>query len=116
MNKICTSEEQSKKLIELGIDISTADMAYWKRSYRPNDYAIMARHTKELQEGFDAKGIEYVPSWSLSALLELIPNYVINKVDDKIYANLYYGLKSSHDNLVDVAFEMICQLKENKKI
>ena len=29
MNKICTSIEQSKKLIELGIDIDTADM-FWK--------------------------------------------------------------------------------------
>ena len=28
MNKICTSQEQSKKLIELGIDTTTADM-FW---------------------------------------------------------------------------------------
>jgi len=28
MNKICTSIEQSKKLIELGIDINTADMCW----------------------------------------------------------------------------------------
>lgn len=28
MNKICTSFKQSKKLIELGIDINTADMHY----------------------------------------------------------------------------------------
>lgn len=27
--KICTSIEQSKKLVELGIDINTADM-YWE--------------------------------------------------------------------------------------
>jgi hypothetical protein len=28
MNKICTSIEQSKKLIELGLDVNTADM-FW---------------------------------------------------------------------------------------
>ena len=28
MNKICTTIKQSKKLIELGIDINTADM-FW---------------------------------------------------------------------------------------
>ena len=28
MNKICTSIEQSKKLLELGIDVNTADMDY----------------------------------------------------------------------------------------
>jgi hypothetical protein len=30
MNKICTSIEQSKKLLELGIDVNTADMYYQK--------------------------------------------------------------------------------------
>lgn len=29
MGKICTTIEQSKKLIELGIDTETADMFYW---------------------------------------------------------------------------------------
>ena len=33
MNKICTSIEQSKKLIELGIDVNTADMYYDVNSY-----------------------------------------------------------------------------------
>ena len=28
MNKICTSPEQSQKLLELGIDVNTADMCY----------------------------------------------------------------------------------------
>ena len=28
MNKICTSIDQSKKLIELGLDVKTADM-FW---------------------------------------------------------------------------------------
>lgn len=29
MNKICTNVSQSKKLIELGIDVNTADMNYY---------------------------------------------------------------------------------------
>ena len=29
MNNICTSVEQSQKLIELGIDVNTADMYYF---------------------------------------------------------------------------------------
>ena len=28
MNKICTTIEQSQKLIELGVDVNTADMRY----------------------------------------------------------------------------------------
>ena len=35
MNKICTSIEQSKKLIELGIDVNTADM-FWDTA-EPNE-------------------------------------------------------------------------------
>ena len=31
MNKICTSMEQSQKLMELGIDVNTADMYYPNR-------------------------------------------------------------------------------------
>lgn len=30
MNKICTSIEQAKKLIGLGINTNTADMHYWQ--------------------------------------------------------------------------------------
>lgn len=30
MNKICTSLEQSKKPVELGIGVNTADMSYRK--------------------------------------------------------------------------------------
>ena len=70
--KAYTDLEQSKKLTEF-LPLESADMAYWKKSYRPNDYAIMARHTKELQEGFASKGIEYIPCWSLAALLDSIP-------------------------------------------
>ena len=33
MAKICTSQEQSKKLIELGVDVNTADMYYDVNSY-----------------------------------------------------------------------------------
>ena len=102
MTKICTTIEQSKKLIELGIDVNTADM--W---YLPIKDSHKLVTTPSLTRGI-------IPAWSLSALLELIPNYVINKSDGKI--NLYYGLKVSHDNLVDAAFVMICCLKENRKI
>lgn len=62
MNKICTSIEQGKKLVELGIDISTADM-FWADGERP---AIWNNKDISLEE-LD------IPAWSLSALLEIIP-------------------------------------------
>ena len=99
-------------------------MAYWKKSYRPNDYAIMAHHTKELQEGFEAKGMEYIPCWSLAALLGVLPNSIYDNTDEysqlefsKIsvaYHDMNDGIKvgSIKDNLVDACYEMILKLHE----
>lgn len=107
--KAYTDFEQSKKLAEI-LPIESADMCYRIVAYNSND-------AHEYQPYCFVGTLESdIPCWSLAALLELIPNYVINKVDDKIYANLYYGLKSSHDNLVDAAFEMIKELYELKML
>ena len=48
MNKICTSIEQSQKLIKLGIDVNTADMC-WQNNEFPigfnDDDAVPAWHS-----------------------------------------------------------------------
>lgn len=129
MNKICTSLEQSKKLIELGIDRKSSDMYYWCGSdlriggYRAQD--------KELD----------IPAWSLSALLGLMPrNIYIRKTEHSGYFYFlewqfaddnslrYVGhngkclidIYSDHDDnwkdLIDTAFEMVVWLKENDEI
>lgn len=70
MNKICTSIEQSKKLIELGIDVNTADM-FW-------DTAEPDKRRKPLvgpiSDYYDM-GNWAVPAWSLTALLKFIPKH-----------------------------------------
>lgn len=101
MSKICTSIEQSQKLIELGIDINTADMC-WQN----NEFPI----------GFNDD--EAVPAWSLTALLELIPSNVflyskLVKWDESYYIE---NREMLYDNPVDAVFEMVCWLKENNKI
>ena len=114
MTKICTSIEQSKKLMELGIDVNTADMYWWnnteEKRYEPSviDY------------GFSDTDI---PAWSLSALLEFINRNCYNislncsgaewtvKFDD---SETYHHITCDYS--IDATFEMICWLKENKKI
>lgn len=121
MNKICTSLEQSKKLIELGVDVNTADMIYLY-----ND--IMDRYI----EPAIIREFEFIsntlPAWSLSALLELMPERI--KIGEELSFCLAskksstgfsfgYNLNGStivKDNPLDAAFEMICWLKENEKI
>lgn len=107
MNKICTDIEQSKRLIKLGVDWKSSDMYYWcSEDLRIGGYKAQ---DKELD----------IPAWSLSALLKLF--------DDKAGLAKEYGTwfaydnGKSHcdkhcDNPVDAVFEMICWLKENKKL
>ena len=112
MNKICTSLEQSKKLIELGIDIDTADMFY-------------------LNDGINAKLMwEHLPNikkesvaWSLSALMEFMNRNCYNislncsgaewtvKFDD---SETYHHITCDYS--IDAAFEMVYWLLKKKKI
>ena len=124
MNKICTTIEQSKKLIKLGIDVKTADMIHniLGEPYVRHDTLVDEYHT---------------PAWSLSALLELIPPYLgefkdgidfgLSKaMNSKWYSAHYIQLNNNglatfnktvtKDTAIDAAFEMICWLLENKKI
>ena len=132
MNKICTSIEQSKKLIELGIDVNTADMVYCIELYKEGwKYSNEAYPIDGTLEGDD------IPAWSLSALLELIPPYLGEfsegidfgfgkAMNGKWYSAHYLqylqddNMKSvktvTGDTAVDAAFEMVCWLKENGKI
>ena len=132
MNKICTSIEQSQKLIELGIDVNTADMYYytvngdWEWYKTPN----IIENINDLDE-------HTIPAWSLTALLELIPPYLeefndgidfgfSKSMNGKWYSAHYIQLDNSRlitfaktvtgDTSVDAAFEMIVWLKENNKI
>lgn len=116
MNKICTNIEQSKRLIELGIDRNTADM-YWDYDIQKHeDYPMV------MDEQFDDTCI---PAWSLSVLLTLIPKeqhpeLVLNahyKWICDISKPFSFAYKpTAGDNPFDVVFEMIVWLKENNRI
>lgn len=116
---ICTTLEQSKKLVELGIDPSTADMSY--RPYR--EEGGISDYKFDLCPYKYASWIGY-PAWSLSALLDLMP--IINDDTYTMRGTLDKGAVISHEGVtcvmcqektpIDAAFEMIVWLKENKKI
>lgn len=122
MSNIATTIEQSKHLLEFGLDIKSADMCLCKSAqdtwflcaYTPGEYDS---HT--------------VPAWSLSALLEVIPSNIgdydlyITKhkyVDGGHGYNVEYNRgftisvlhKETSRDLVAAAYEMVCWLLEQK--
>lgn len=69
--KICTDIEQSKKLIELGIDINTADMMWDDWSLIDEGWKLSVGYYPEIEKDY---GRKCYPAWSLAALLDILRN------------------------------------------
>ena len=117
--KAYTDIEQSKKLVELGIDVNTADMWYPPSLIK---YGVV---NKWLENPTIIKDIEhsklkkeyYVPCWSLAAMLNVLPEIqggypVISLYDNYIAYPHMSNLYTEADNLVDACVEMILKLHE----
>lgn len=110
-----TTIEQSKRLLELGLDPSTADMVYISGA-PPHLNVLDEEYIKrEMLDEYD------VLAWSLSALLEVMPLGVeLHKMRDdagKAYYEidyLYTGYEDSDP--INAAYEMACWLLENGHI
>lgn len=131
--KSYTDIEQSKKLAGI-LPPESADMHYWKRTWKENDYAISVGHSKELQEGFESKCIEYIPCWSLAALFGVLPTTIGNFFEKNALRlrmdkgendfNIWYenfdcgdvaeGLDVTENNPIDACFEMFIKLNKQK--
>ena len=66
--KICTTIEQGERLIKLGLDKNTADMHYFSDGYNPTRLDV--GYDKENAKFYRGTKNEYIPAWSLGALLE----------------------------------------------
>ena len=116
-SQICTTIEQSERLLELGLKPETADMKI--DLYFPDEPSVTP--TDVIIDW--GKQDEFVPAWSLHRLIELCPEYInidgyadttywikIYKLDNKIiYENdydrwLYLG---DGDNLFDTLIDCI---------
>ena len=85
-----TTIEQSRKLIELGLNTETADLYWWK--YENKTYL------SEMDDG-EFNTHTDTPAWSLSALLGLIPNgtrFMLMKHNENF---AYFGINASSDNM-----------------
>lgn len=93
-SQICTTKEQSERLLALGLKKETADMFWWDNGY--DSCAVISRPA-EKEDGEYGK---VIPAWSLHRLLMMLdsdvqtdgryislPNYGFVK-NDNIYDNL----------------------------
>ena len=116
MNKICTTIEQSKKLMELGIDVNTADMFYLRADIALGEIECYPNVLHREDVGDD------IPAWSLAALLGLIHNNSYILRNTSVETNRYNIWTIQRKSPVwcktplDAAFEMVCWLLENKKL
>ena len=126
MNKLCTSINQSQKLIGLGIDVNTADM-YWSMEEIP----YMPFPVNDIVTDWDyAQENGMLPAWSLSALLNFLPDELTDS-DGYVYRNAFFHLKGKYiiqypklstlwpslfsvesDDPIDACYEMIIKLHE----
>ena len=65
-----TSIEQSKKLLELGLNPESADMHWW---IDDGNKAVFIGYNVESAKNYTDTKMDYIPCWSVGALLELMP-------------------------------------------
>lgn len=84
MKQICTTIEQSKKLLNLGISTDTSDMSIWRQTKdwkgRPIERKMRIDATPFNQLSHIVMGVESFeeyPAWSLGALIRILPDTII---------------------------------------
>lgn len=115
MNKICTDINQSKKLIELGLDVSTANMCYRYRWFKNN--FILLPWIEQAKEPITGD----IPAWSFTALFNMLPKSARlerGSSTELCRVTLPVELKCSDWYLdpIDAVFEIICVLKKEEYI
>ena len=96
-SQICTTREQSERLLALGLKKETADMVYYRESSIHN-WGILAKPWRDDFEGSQW----YYPAWSLHRLLCFLPKYI--QVPDNVW-EYKHDLYLSIDEDLNVRYE-----------
>jgi hypothetical protein len=110
--KSYTDIEQSKKLSEI-LPIESADMEYM---FLKKDGSKVS-NVPFVKDGFEEPECCYsfIPCWSLAALLEVLPSSTLDSSNDHYYRlHCMERFTEWHDNPIDVCYEMIEKLHEQK--
>ena len=93
-SQICTTIEQSERLLALGLKKETADMVYRSFGYIIDEFGNKERRFKQptmVVEGWESK--YDIPAWSLHRLWELLPKSIWhdNGLEKKYHPIIEYG-------------------------
>lgn len=117
MMQIATTLEQSRRLLELGLDPQTADM-YIFNLVSPNgkvDGTNVRYIFKEDLSPF-TEVPEIIPAWSLTALVELLPKHYQLARESGGYFYCHHVQAEEADGYetpVEATYQTICALLEN---
>lgn len=90
-SQICTTREQSERLLALGLKKQTADMMYCKTA---NGELITAKDDDYLEH------LDF-PAWSLHRLLLLLPREYIYDIDfQRIMQDFVFGSQDMYDEVI----------------
>ena len=110
---VCTSIEQSNRLVELGINPKTADMGWFKA------YSLREEIYKPYIKGYKLENYQSdIPAWSIHKLIEIISIDVTFKNEFIIINNntkMFNSSTNVYDNLIDVIEYLINDNKINSK-
>ena len=108
---VCTSIEQSNRLVELGINPKTADMGWFKA------YSLREEIYKPYIKGYKLENHQSdIPDWSIYKLIEIISIDVTFKNEFIIINNntkIFNSSTNVYDNLIDVIEYLINDNKIN---
>lgn len=119
-SQICTSREQSKRLLALGLKRETADCILVENVFEKDSYLTFP--IADIDETFENEMYdEPIPAWSLHRLMEMVPfnlrdkkgytyDFIIEDdntisyyyfAEQSWYCNKYWGKNNLYDNFID---------------
>lgn len=99
-SQISTTEEQSKKLLALGLKAETADMRYQIHYFDFDGMSLECIHTLELDPPFNND--KHIPAWSLHRLIEMMPSFIdIDENPFYLESKISQGKLVSYESIID---------------
>ena len=108
-SQICTTREQSERLLSLGLKKETADMVYRSYGYIIDEFGDKERRFKQPTMVVEGWGSKYdIPAWSLHRLIEMMPSKVefpLSGMPKNFYFEMRRGLVRYYNGYVCCVME-----------